>query len=105
MKSDEIRAALERIEERQAAYETVAMRILQTLQGMTEMLAATYKAGEDVAAIVEALNESTAALQELPITLGEAIEERVHAALVGEDDDTPEQDDEFPEQRQTDPAC
>jgi len=35
VKSDEIRAALERIEERQAAYEIVAMRILQTLQGMT----------------------------------------------------------------------
>lgn len=93
MRDDEIKAALERIEQRQAAYETVAMRILQTLQGMTEMLAATYKAGEDVAAVVDALNESTAALKELPITLGDAIQERVHAALVGEDEDV-----EFPEE-------
>ncbi len=81
----ELVAVLARIEERQQAYETVARRILETLQVQTEKLdaileAATQQPGPSPVAdtlgqILTALREQSAVLEALPVSIAGAMRE------------------------------
>jgi hypothetical protein len=96
----EIRAALARVEQRQAAYELVAHRIIERLEVQSAQLERLIEAASSVpenspvaTALLElarAMGEHTAAIEALPETLGGLISERVEAALYEEGYD-PEQ--------------
>jgi len=89
-----ILAALARIEERQAAYEVVAHRMLDTLEVHTEKLdaileAATMEAGpspvaEALQALVAATEEQTKILTHLPEVLAVTIREEMQRELEAE---------------------
>jgi hypothetical protein len=96
----DLRAAVARIEARQAAYEAVARRVLDTLEVHTEKLdaileAATREPGpspvaEVLAAILSSLREQEILLLDLPHALTEAM--RGERRPGAEDGDAPEPD-------------
>ena len=84
-----VAAALDRIEQRQAAYETVALRILGSLDVHTEMLVQVIKAcappsgpspvQETLAGILAAMQQHVAALEALPGNIVQAFREDAEA--------------------------
>ena len=94
MADQETLAALARIEQRQAAYEQVAHRILGTLEVHTEMLAAVLKAAtvepgpspvaEALTALLAATQEQTQLLIGLPHALAVTIRDEMQRELEAE---------------------
>ena len=94
MADQETLAALARIEQRQAAYEQVAHRIIGAMEVHTEMLTAILKAAtvepgpspvaEALAVLLAATQEQTRLLSSLPQTLAVTIREEMQRELDAE---------------------
>lgn len=105
-------AAVGRVEQRQAAYEQVAHRILDTLEVHTEKLdaileAATQEAGpspvqELLAEILKSLHEQERLLTGLPDALAETIRDELHRELDAEE---PEMEEAGPDSFEHDEAA
>ena len=99
MPDDTITLALARIEQRQAAYEVVAHRILGMLEVHNDKLdailqAATVEPGpspvtETLKQILLAMNATTAALAQLPEAIATTIREELQLALEDDPDMEP----------------
>ena len=94
---DALAATLDRIEQRQAAYEVVARRILGSLDVHTEMLTKLDQACEPapgpspvqeaLAGILTAMQDQVAALEALPDSIVRALREDAEANPDGDDRD------------------
>ena len=111
MPDDTIPLALARIEQRQAAYEVVAHRILGILEVHSEKLdailaAATVEAGpspiaETLNQILLAMNATTAALEQLPEAIATTIRDGLQIALEDDPDMEPAEPGAFEPDEET----
>ena len=106
---EELAAALARIEQRQAAYEVVAHRLLGILEVHNEKLDAILKAAtadpgpspvaEVLKQILVSMQAQEAALAGLPAALGETIRDELQRELEAEGYDTEPAEGAFDEER------
>lgn len=107
MPDEDIAQSLARIEQRQAAYEVVAHRILGILEVHSEKLdailaAATVEPGpsplaETLNQMLLAMNATTAALEQLPETIATTIRDELQIALEDDPDMEPAEPGAFDE--------